>query len=176
MAGRIALPTTGRKSIRKAIAWRIHRPWTLRARSSRRLRKYLDAHGYITPNFTWASYACTDGTPVPRSLRRNAIRFHWRLERLRHDLGDIPVIVDGPYRTPARNRAVGGASLSRHMSADAGDIYLAQVLRWVRQSPHLRTRTDAVRLAERLFDGVGNETSGTLHLDTRGWIARFVTW
>ena len=33
-------------------------------------------------------------------------------------------------------------------------------------------------IADRIFagGGVGNETSGTLHLDARGWKARFVTW
>ena len=33
------------------------------------------------------------------------------------------------------------------------------------------------RFADRIFKGVGNETSGTLHVDMRpGPIARFVSW
>ncbi len=85
--------------------------------------------------------------------------------------------VDGPYRTPAKNRAVGGASNSRHTYADAADFFAAQVDRWVRQSPTLRSKGDVVRIADRTFKGVGNETSGTLHVDERpGPKVRFVTW
>lgn len=158
--------------------WRWNHPWTHRARTSRSFRKWLDAHGYITPHFTWADMADTRGVPVPSSLRANAIRHCWNLERLRHALGDIPIVIDGPYRTTQHNREIGGASQSRHTFADASDHFVGQVDRWVRQSPNARTRGDVVRIADKVFasGGVGNETSGTLHLDSRGWRARFVTW
>lgn len=158
-------------------------PWTLAARKSPALRRWCDRHGYITPHFTWKSYACQDGTPVPKSLRANAIRLHWRLELLRHRLGDVPMTVDGPYRTRARNIAVGGAPLSRHVQADGADFFEVQVNRWAEHirkhgesTGHARTRVLAI--ASRTFynGGVGNETSGTLHLDARGIKARFVTW
>ena len=38
------------------------------------------------------------------SFGGNAIRLHWKLEDMRHRLGDVPMTVNGPYRTPARNR------------------------------------------------------------------------
>lgn len=155
----------------------IQRPWTAAARRSPAARRWLDRHGYITPHFTWASYACTDGTPVPARLRRNAIRLHWRLELFRHRIGDVPLDVDGPFRTASKNREVGGASQSRHLFADAADFFVAQVDRWVRQSKTLRSRADVIRVAERTFKGVGNETSGTLHVDQRpGPVVRFVSW
>jgi hypothetical protein len=156
----------------------IQHPWTKAARTSPAARRWLDKHGYITPHFSWSSYACQDGTPVPAHLKHNAIRFHWRLEILRHRMGDVPMSVDGPYRTPARNKAVGGASNSQHMYADAGDFFAAQVDRWVKQSKTLHSRQDVLRLANKTFynGGVGNETSGTLHLDSRGYKARFITW
>lgn len=175
----IPLPPRRRPLLRSMI----RKPWTARARTSPAVRRWCDKHGYITPHFTWKSYACTDGTPVPRELRPNAIRFHWRLELLRHRLGDVPMTVDGPYRTRRRNREVGGAEDSRHTYADAGDFYRAQVDRWaahvrrVGESPaHARERVLA--LASKTFynGGVGNENSGTLHLDARGYKARFVTW
>jgi hypothetical protein len=87
--------------------------------------------------------------------------------------------IDGPYRTEARNRQVGGAPLSRHVHADASDHFVGQVDRWVRQSPKIDSRDDVIRIAERTFVTVGNETSGTLHVDSRpGRIGsvRFVTW
>jgi hypothetical protein len=157
---------------------RLAHPWRATTRRSPATRRWLDQHGHITPHFTWASYACKDGTPVPHALRNNAIRLHWQLERLRHAMGDIPMTVDGPYRTPARNKAVGGAIDSRHLRADAADFFAQQVDRWVAQSPRLRSRADVLRLVDQIFSrgGVGNETSGTLHVDARGWRARFVTW
>jgi hypothetical protein len=158
------------------------KPWSARARRSPALRKELDRLGLITPHFTWTSYACTDGTPVPRELRANAIRLHWRLELLRHRLGDVPMSVDGPFRTAQRNREVGGAKDSRHVHADGADFFVAQVDRWTdhgrKTGRGARSRDDVVRIAERTFfnGGVGNETSGTLHLDARGFKARFVKW
>jgi uncharacterized protein YcbK (DUF882 family) len=86
--------------------------------------------------------------------------------------------IDGPYRTRRRNDQVGGARASRHVQADAADFFIAQVNRWVATSSKLRSRADVIKIAERVFSngGVGNETSGTLHVDARGWRARFVTW
>jgi hypothetical protein len=169
------LPPKSRPLLRAYIA----RPWTAAARRSPAARRWLEQHGYVTPHFSWSEMAGSDGTPVPRSLRKNAIRHCWRLELFRHRLGDVTVTIDGPYRTAKRNREVGGASASRHVQADATDHYVAQVDRWVRQSPKVASRADVVQLAERTFVTVGNETSGTLHLDSRpGRIGsvRFVTW
>jgi hypothetical protein len=158
------------------------KPWSGRARRSAALRKELDRRGLITPHFTWSSYACSDGTPVPHALRANAIRLHWRLELMRHRLGDVPMTVDGPYRTEKRNREVGGAADSRHTHADGADFFVQQVERWIehgrRTGRGAKSRDDVLRIANRTFfnGGVGNEGSGTLHLDARGVKARFVSW
>jgi len=154
------------------------KPYLTAARLSPALRKWCDRHGYITPHFTWKSYACTDGTRVPDHLRGNAIRLHWKLELMRHRMGDVSMTVDGPYRTLRKNRAVGGAGNSRHTYADAADFFSVQVDRWVRQSSTLRSRSDVLKIADRTFynGGVGNETSGTLHVDARGYKSRFVSW
>lgn len=169
------LPPTRRPLLRSYI----RRPWLAAATRSPAARRWLDDHDYVTPHFSWSEMACTDGTAVPRSLRRNAIRHAWRLELFRHRLGDVSIDIDGPYRTPSRNRAVGGASASRHVQADATDHFIGQVDRWVRQSPKVASRAGVVALAGRTFVTVGNETSGTLHLDSRpGRVGsvRFVTW
>lgn len=171
----VPLPSRARHPVlRRYLA----RPWGARARRSPAARKWLDDHGHITPHFSWASYADTGGHPVPASLRPNAIRLHWRLERLRHALGDVPMTVDGPYRTKAHNVAVGGAPDSRHTHADGADFFAEQVDEWVRASSRLRRRQDVLDVADRVFHdgGMGNENSGTLHLDARGSRARFVTW
>lgn len=169
----VALPSRSRPVLRR----RITHPWTRSARRSKAARRYLDRRGYITPHFSWASYACTDGTPVPHHLRPNAVRLHWKLEQLRHALGDISVDVDGPYRTKRKNQQVGGASDSRHVHADGADFFEAQVDEWVAHGKP-RSRGDVLDIAGRIFadGGMGNEASGTLHLDARGQRARFVTW
>lgn len=161
-----------------------HPSWR-RARRSKVVRKHLDNHGWITPNFAWSEMACTDGTPVPRKLKPNAIRHCWNLERFsramavkRSSRKRIAISIDGPYRTPERNRQVGGASQSRHMSADGTDHYKTQVDRWRREG-HL-SLNEIIALAKHYFGGIGNENTGTLHLDSRphkkGVIAMFVTW
>jgi len=155
-------------------------PWNPAARTNPALRDWLDGHGYITPHFSWDSYRGHDParTQVPRGLMGNAIRLHWDLERFRHALGDVAMTVDGPYRTIAHNREVGGAEGSRHTQADGADFFLSQVDEWVAASPKVNTRSDVVDVADRIFSsgGVGNENSGTLHVDSRGYRSRFTTW
>lgn len=174
----VTLPPRSRPLLRR----HIQHPWSAAARRSPAARRWLDQRGLITPHFSWASYACSDGTPVPRDLRANAIRLHWRLELFRHRLGDQPMTVDGPYRTRAKNTTVGGAPDSRHVHADAADFFQAQVNTWAK---HIRKRSETVSeararviaLAVRTFTAVGNENSGTLHVDQRpGRKVFFVTW
>jgi peptidase M15-like protein len=155
------------------------KPWGLRAMWSPALRRFLDGQGRVTPNFAWSEFACHDAarTPVPAELRRNTIRLCWLLERMRHRLGDVEMTIDSGFRTKEHNTAVHGASGSRHMSGDAADFFVAQVDGWIEQGP-ARNRADVLAIADRIFSkgGLGNETSGTLHVDARGWRARFVTW
>lgn len=153
-------------------------PWSHDAWVSPAVREWRDKHGYITPHFTWASYACQDGTPVPPNLRSNAVKLHWHLELLRHEIGDLAMTVDGPYRTVERNREVGGAADIRHLHADAADFFVRQVDRWIQQNPKISTHDQILQIADRVFanGGLGNENSGTLHVDARGTKARFVTW
>ncbi len=155
------------------------KPWTMQARASRKVRKHLDTQDHVTPHFTWAEFACQDAqkTAVPPDLRANTIRLCWLLEKMRHQLGDVPMSIDSGYRTPERNREVGGAADSRHTHGDAADFFAAQVDGWITQGT-APSRAAVVAIASRIFasGGVGNETSGTLHVDARGWKARFVTW
>jgi hypothetical protein len=155
------------------------KPWKAQARASRAVREHLDAQDHVTPHFTWAEFACQDAqkTPVPPNLRTNTIRLCWLLEKLRHQLGDVPISIDSGYRTPAHSRQVGGAADSRHMHGDAADSFVAQVDRWITHGT-AGDRTAVLAVANRIFasGGVGNETSGTLHVDARGLRARFITW
>jgi Peptidase M15 len=156
-----------------------NKPWGLRASASPALRRYLDAQGRVTPHFAWSEFACHDAhkTPVPANLRPKTIRLCWLLEKMRHRLSDVEMTIDSGYRTREHNTAVHGASDSRHMYGDAADFFVGQVDDWIRLGT-ARNRADVLAIADRIFakGGLGNETSGTLHVDARGWRARFVTW
>lgn len=61
-----------------------------------------------------------DNTPTPEALRALQTTAEM-LERIRTMLGR-PIIVTSAYRSPAVNRAVGGATSSDHMAGQAADI------------------------------------------------------
>ncbi|MFE5614232.1 D-Ala-D-Ala carboxypeptidase family metallohydrolase [Streptomyces sp. NPDC056524] len=56
------------------------------------------------------------------TARSNALRAMWKLEALRHALGDVPISVSSGFRSYACNSAVGGASDSRHLYGDGIDL------------------------------------------------------
>ncbi|MER7623136.1 D-Ala-D-Ala carboxypeptidase family metallohydrolase [Streptomyces sp. NPDC126503] len=68
-------------------------------------------------NTTWAGGAVSATT-----AKANALRTMWKLEALRHALGDEPIRVTSGFRSHACNDAVGGASTSRHLYGDAADL------------------------------------------------------
>jgi hypothetical protein len=48
-----------------------------------------------------------------------------RLEKLRHELGDMPIVITSGYRCPFHNKATGGAKRSQHCQGKAVDIKVA---------------------------------------------------
>ncbi|MEU0375141.1 D-Ala-D-Ala carboxypeptidase family metallohydrolase [Streptomyces sp. NPDC006283] len=68
-------------------------------------------------NTTWSGGAVSAAT-----AKSNALRTMWKLEALRHALGDQPITVTSGFRSQACNSAVGGASNSRHLYGDAADL------------------------------------------------------
>jgi len=82
----------------------------------------------LTPHFTLGELTRSstaerlrlDNTPTPEALRALQTTAEM-LERIRTTLGR-PIIVTSAYRSPAVNRAVGGATSSDHMAGQAADI------------------------------------------------------
>lgn len=62
------------------------------------------------------------GAVSASAAKANALRTMWKLEALRHALGDQPITVTSGFRSKACNAAVGGASDSRHLYGDAADL------------------------------------------------------
>ncbi|WP_406859200.1 D-Ala-D-Ala carboxypeptidase family metallohydrolase [Streptomyces sp. HUAS MG47] len=68
-------------------------------------------------NSDWSGGAVSAAT-----AKQNALRTMWKLEALRHALGDVPISVSSGFRSYACNSAVGGSSSSRHLYGDAADL------------------------------------------------------
>jgi zinc D-Ala-D-Ala carboxypeptidase len=68
-------------------------------------------------NSTWAGGAVSAAT-----AKSNALRTMWKLEALRHALGDKSITVTSGFRSYTCNDAVGGAADSRHLYGDAADL------------------------------------------------------
>ncbi|MBH5336912.1 peptidoglycan-binding protein [Streptomyces pactum] len=68
-------------------------------------------------NSDWSGGAVSAAT-----AKANARQAMWKLEALRHALGDRPITVTSGFRSYACNNAVGGASGSRHLYGDGVDL------------------------------------------------------
>ncbi|GAA3266580.1 peptidoglycan-binding protein [Dactylosporangium vinaceum] len=68
-------------------------------------------------NSTWAG-----GNVSAATAKANALVTMWKLQALRHALGDVPLTVTSGFRSTSCNSAVGGASSSRHLYGDAADL------------------------------------------------------
>lgn len=121
--------------------------------------------GSAAPHFHFSEFACKCGGRYASCERIKADRATIRgLEKYRAALGTGVGIVSG-YRCPSHNRAVGGASQSRHMAGDAVDIQ------------PVMSRTGVKRLA--VFTGIGYQSSNgrVRHVDTRpGSVASPTMW
>ncbi|MCP3804091.1 D-Ala-D-Ala carboxypeptidase family metallohydrolase [Allokutzneria sp. A3M-2-11 16] len=70
-----------------------------------------------TCNSTWGGGAVSSAT-----ARANALVSMWKLQAMRHALGDGAIRVTSGFRSVACNNAAGGASNSRHLYGDAVDL------------------------------------------------------
>ncbi|MFJ8810348.1 D-Ala-D-Ala carboxypeptidase family metallohydrolase [Streptomyces sp. NPDC102490] len=68
-------------------------------------------------NADWSGGAVSAAT-----AKANALKTMWKLEAMRHALGDVPITISSGFRSRACNSAVGGSSTSRHLYGDAADL------------------------------------------------------
>jgi zinc D-Ala-D-Ala carboxypeptidase len=68
-------------------------------------------------NSTWSG-----GNVSAATAKANALVSMWKLQAMRHALGDQSIRVTSGFRSVACNNAVGGASSSRHLYGDAVDL------------------------------------------------------
>lgn len=125
-----------------------------------------DGEEALSPNFRVREFACKDGSDVI-FVDTELVKL---LQTIRDRFGR-PVRVTSGYRTPAHNRAVGGARASQHLYGKAADIRIDGV-----------SVEEAAAYAETLLPssgGIGRypskagRTAGWLHLDVRGQKSRW---
>jgi len=79
--------------------------------------KHNDGGKKLSANFTVGEFACSDGSDAVLV----APRLVMVLQSIRSHFG-APVTINSAYRTPQKNRAVGGAAASQHCYGTAADI------------------------------------------------------
>ena len=79
--------------------------------------KAKDGNKNLSTNFKVREFACTDGTD-PIFIDSDLVDV---LQKIREHFGK-PVTITSAYRTPGRNKAVGGETYSQHLYGRAADI------------------------------------------------------
>ncbi len=107
---------------------------------------------------TWGEFTknCTR-VPETNQIVENAIRLAIGFGEIRDKWGSAIALTSG-YRPPSVNRAIGGASRSRHMQGDAADIYPA--------SGDINKLLQVVRSSSVVGIGLGMR-KGFIHIDYR---------
>lgn len=85
---------------------------------------------------------------------------------------NAPLIINSGYRCPTHNAKVGGATNSRHTKGDAVDFTIKGV-----KTKEVYEFCEALPYADELGLAIkhnANEFKGFVHLDTRGFKARWV--
>lgn len=68
-------------------------------------------------NSTWSG-----GLVSPATAKFNALICMWKLEAMRHALGDRPIIIASGFRSKSCNASAGGATRSYHLFGQAADL------------------------------------------------------
>lgn len=132
------------------------------------LKKEQKTNLQITKNFNMSELEYYD--VVPPALVANATELLQNLQILRDACGKSITIISG-YRSPERNKTVGGATMSQHMFANAADIQIKDM-----------TPQQMYDLVEKLIKegkmkqgglGLYPREGGWIHYDTRGTKARW---
>ena len=120
--------------------------------------------GGPTASFSLNEFRSKDGAGFPRSVIPVLRELAENLEVLRAEVG--PISITSGYRSPAHNRAGGGARQSYHVRGMAADITVAGMT-----PRQVRAKVLSLIAAGRMKQGGIGLYSTFLHYDTRGYAA-----
>jgi uncharacterized protein YcbK (DUF882 family) len=132
------------------------------------LKKEQKTNLQVTKNFNMSEMEYYD--VVPPELVANATELLTNLQVLRDACGKSIKIISG-YRSPARNKEVGGATMSQHMFGNAADIQIADMK--PQQMADLVEKLIKEGKMKQGGLGVYPREGGWIHYDTRGTKARW---
>jgi uncharacterized protein YcbK (DUF882 family) len=121
----------------------------------------------LTKNFQLSEFASHDGAPTPPKVLENLKELAANLQVLRDYLQTSITITSG-YRSPAHNKAIGGAKFSQHMEGRAADI---KTNKYTPAQVHAAI-IHLIETKKMKQGGVGIYNSW-IHYDTRGTEARW---
>lgn len=124
---------------------------------------------HYSPNFTRAELECKCGCTPSAVVERNLTELATHLEQMREELGGKPLGILSGHRCAAYNKKIGGASQSRHLTGEAADLAVP----WGKQDTFYRA---ALRVPAFKGGGIGLYPGGGLHVDHRGYVARWDDW
>lgn len=121
--------------------------------------KKKDGNKKVSANFKVKEFACTDGTD-PIFIDSDLVNV---LQKIRSHFGKT-VTITSAYRTPGKNKAVGGQTYSQHLYGRAADIKVKGV-----------TPKKVAAYAETLLKNKGGigTYSTFVHIDVRATKARW---
>lgn len=121
--------------------------------------KAKDGNKKLSTNFRVKEFACTDGTD-PIFIDSDLVNV---LQKIRTHFGKS-VTITSAYRTPPKNKAVGGQTYSQHLYGRAADIKVSGV-----------TPKKVAAYAETILKNKGGigTYSTFCHIDTRSTKARW---
>ena len=127
------------------------------------------AGSQLTPNFHIDEFKCKDRkrSQVPKKYHKNVLHLAKNLQVIRDHFG-VSISITSGYRTPAHNRAVGGASNSQHLYGTAADFAVpGKTPKQVRKA-----MLSLIKQGKLEEGGVGLYPSW-MHYDVRGHAARW---
>lgn len=121
--------------------------------------KKKDGNKKLSANFRVKEFACTDGSD-PVFIDTDLVNV---LQKIRNHFGKA-VTITSAYRTPGKNKAVGGTAYSQHLYGRAADIKVKGV-----------TPKQVAAYAEKLLPGTGGIGiyKSFCHIDVRVVKARW---
>lgn len=121
----------------------------------------------MTANFNITEFRCKSGAPMPSVVHSNIKRLATALQTIRDEV-NRPITITSGYRSPAHNRAVGGAPNSTHLVGTGADFRVSGM-----------TPEAVVVIIERLIserripEGGLKAYANWIHYDIRGFRARW---